>query len=270
MTMIDLDCDPSNSLLPVQRHAEKLFNELMLRLSNAAKQETISWHQLETISHEIIADQTFLTNLFEIELNKPIDESSFSDERTQHFKRFALHQMLCATSESNSTLDENQKKYWLLHLIELSEIAIGQYRFQHAQSFCDAWIENAKKHGQFSYNHFLLSHEILEKYIVLVTQLAIFFSTKQEHRINWLLESMESNPTSRVEYGREIHVNQNLRPPTKNEVKELLIEIFEHLLCTIKQHQSVDALNLAFPQLASDPTLLIESLINHLRKNDSN
>lgn len=266
LTLDTSDCTSNVTMLPVQRHAEKLFVNFIQRLQPLAHDHHLALIDVIRIAREMVQDSALLTQIASDENCVHAAElGQILDIRTQHFKRYVLHQFILASGIEKQDVYYEQTRFWLLHLIELTEIALGQFRFQEAQHFCETWIEEQKNSGHFNFHHFLNSETIKQLYVALIFQLAIFLEGKPKHRIRWLLHSMESNPTSRIEFGVEIHVSNAIEPPTQQQTLSLLVEIYEKLLQYTKLGGTAELLKQKFPQLAIEPIELVEQLLLDLK-----
>ena len=260
--MEKLNSNVNKSMLPVQRYAERIFQNYIDRLTPLVKDNHISFTDLVRITDEIVQDQELLTQIATDEICAYVNDiEQMLDARTEHFKRFVIHQLILNSGVDKTQPQYEQIRYWFLHLIEIIEIALGQFRFQESQQACESWIEEHKTTGHFSFHQFFTSKIIMQLYVVLIFQLAIFLASKPKHRISWLLHSMESNPTSRIEFGLEIHINSAIEPPKQKQTLALLKQIFEKLLTYINDNELRGTLSEKFPQLATEPTVLLEQLL---------
>jgi hypothetical protein len=260
------DCTDKSAMLPVQQHAEKLFIEYIRRLQPLVHDHRVTLLDVIRTARELAQDAQLLTKIAADEgCVHTAELGQVLDIRTQHFKRFVLHHLFKTTEPEFARQQHEALRQWLLHLIEVIEIAVGQFRFQEAQQFCETLIQSQKAEGTFTFHHFLADESVMQHYVLLFFQLAIFLEAKPKHRIAWLLHSMESNPTSRVEYGMEIHINKAIEAPTEAQIAQLLIIIFKHLLDYVNHHEMSEALLHKFPQLAIEPLALLKQLIQDLR-----
>lgn len=256
------DCNDSNSLMPVQKHAEKIFVAYIHRLQPLVKDQQLALIDAIRVAREMVQDTRLLTKIAEDEhCVHSAELGQTLDIRTQHFKRFVLHQFMHANHLNHHTTNSDEKRFWLLHLIDIIEIALGQFRFQEAQAQCDHLVHEQRQQGQVNFHQFLSNELIMVHYVTLMFHLAIFLEAKPKHRIGWLLHSLESNPTSRVEFGLEIHVNNDMHPPTQTQSIELLVNIFDSVIQYIHQHMLTDVLKNKFPQLAIEPNELLKQLM---------
>lgn len=259
----------SNEILeklpPLQRYTEKLFVTYIKRLAALTNDKQHSEVDRIRIAREITQDGDLLLQIAQdVGCEHAPDNTYLLDLRAEHFKRFVLNQLMIACEAPTSGENFDIMRQWLLRLIESIEIAIGHFRFQEAQCFCEEWIAEQKRKGDFSYANFMNNAEVMSYHTLLLFQLAVFLQGKPKHRINWLIQSLESTPSCRVEQGVTLHNSQPMHPPTRAQVVAILVSIYKKLKMHIIKQEIEPFIAEKYPQLSLQPLVLLQSLLNDI------
>lgn len=254
-----------DKLAILQRYTEKLLVTYIKRMSALANDVRLSETDRIRVAREITQDGDLLLQIAQTAgCEQSNDQTYLLDLRAQHFKRFVLHQLMIACEVPSNGEKFEQMRQWLLKLIESIEIAIGQFRFQEAQCFCDDWIEEQKRKGEFSYVHFMNNTDVMFYHTLLLFQLAVFLQGKPKHRIAWLIQSLESTPSCRVEQGVTLHNSHPMQPPTRSQVTNMLLSIYKNLKSQIIKHDMEFIIAEKYPQLTLQPITLLNNLLQDI------
>lgn len=263
--MTDMDAETSDKLAVLQRYTEQLFVVFFKRLAEMNRQQPVTEADRVRLAREMTQNANLLLETAEAAGCQHSPDHGFPlDLRSQHFKRFMLNQLMMACKNAALNKDQDTMRQWLLTFITSIEIAVGQYRFQEAQCACDHWIETLKSQGTFSYSTFMHSNKAMSFYVLIMFQLAVFLQGKPNQRINWLIQSMKSTPTSRVEQGVILHHIQPIQPPSRPEVVAIFTAIYQQLRQYIIQHDMSAYIAEKYPQLNLEPIHLLNNLLHEI------
>lgn len=252
---------------PLQLAAERMFVELFKRVKATSQDggNTIQFINALRAAKGLTQDEQFMMSLMK-DLCERCDPCEILNEHglngMDHFHRLTMHYL--ALISDHQKFENPICNHWLLHGLDMLEVALGKLAFEEAQTHCTQLIESLKQDPSFHYGVFLTHPQAMIEYAALITQLAHFIETDPMHRIRWFVNAMESTPNTHVVNGLAVHVENSSVPPNEAQVGQLVTAIFEHTCHYIKNNDIDAQVSQRIPHIKHKPSVILENLHHFL------
>ncbi len=253
---------------PLQLAAEKMFVELFKRIK-ATSEDGINITFINALrsAKSLTQDEQFMMNIMK-ELCERCDPCEILKEGgfngMDNFHRLAMHYMTMISDHQR--FETPICNHWLLHGLDMLEIALGKLTFEEAEQHCQTLVTQLKKDENFHYGIFLSHPSAMVEYTALMTLLANFIEIDPAHRIRWFVDAMESTPNTHVVNGLAVHIANSSIPPSEAQVGQLVTAIFEHTCHYIRNNDLDEQVAQRLPHLTRRPSDILKSLHDFLQQ----